>query len=76
MNTRDLIDQFKDAVRWCMWFSMDGAWHRKVLETPLRRPIFLYFTNYAGKVPTQLWTHGLHVGLPGKKDLGVRKWAT
>ena len=29
------------------------------------------FNKLRGHSPyTQLWTHGLHVGLPGKKDLG------
>ena len=71
MNTRDLIGQFKGRGP-LVHVVLDG-WG-VAPEGPgnaIAQANLPVFHKLRGKSAyTQLWTHGLHVGLPGKKDLG------
>ena len=71
MNTRDLIDRFKGRGP-LVHVVLDG-WG-VAPEGPgnaIAQANLPVFHKLRGQSPyTQLWTHGLHVGLPGKKDLG------
>ena len=71
MNTRNLIDRFKGRGP-LVHVVLDG-WG-VAPEGPgnaIAQANLPVFHKLRGHSPyTQLWTHGLHVGLPGKKDLG------
>ena len=71
MNTQKLIDNFKGRgplihVVLDGWGIAPEGPGNAISQAKLP----LIHKMLAMGPSTQLWTHGLHVGLPGKKDLG------